>query len=170
MIYGLAGNSYFEDPANCANVAGQFGNSVRLSSQPAIGQYCGSVKSGYFTIDNGDEQVQFYLHSTYDLNDNLQIYGDTLLSHDVVRFNVGQQLYESDFDTSSPLAYYEDPRLPPRLPERPTRFLAGGNGRPQPHDGQEHQQFGAWNVGHQGLVRLELEMAHRYDLHGQQAH
>jgi iron complex outermembrane receptor protein len=111
LIYGLAGNSYFEDPANCANVAGQFGGTNGLHSQSAIGQYCGSVKSGYYTLDNADEQEQFYLHSTFDLTDRLQIYADVLLSHDVVRFDAGLGEYESDFDSSSPFAYYEDPRL-----------------------------------------------------------
>jgi len=110
-IFGLDNNSYFEDPANCAHVASQFGGTNGLHSQAAIGQYCGSVRSGFNTIDNGDEQVQFYLHSTYDLSDHLQIYADTLLSHDVVRYSAGAGVYDSYSDSSSPLAYFEDPRV-----------------------------------------------------------
>jgi outer membrane receptor protein involved in Fe transport len=111
-VFGYNANaSYFEDPANCANVAGLFGGTNGLHSQAAIGQYCGSVKTGFNTIENGDEQVQFYLHSTYDLNDNLQLYMDTLLNHDVVRYSAGAGEYDSYFDSSSPFAYYEDPRI-----------------------------------------------------------
>ena len=117
-VFGLAQNSYFEDPANCANVASQFGKSVGLYNQSApvpIGQYCGSVKSGFYTVDNADEQVQVYLHSTYDVSDRLQIYADTLVSHDVVRFGVpfgnGIGEYNSSFDSTSPFAYYNDPRV-----------------------------------------------------------
>lgn len=106
-------NSYFVDPANCANVAGQFGGTVRPASRADLGQYCGTVKSGFFTIENGDEQSDFYLHATLDVNDSLQFYADSLLSHDVVRFNVGPSYYNSNFDSSSPYAYYEDPNLPP---------------------------------------------------------
>jgi iron complex outermembrane recepter protein len=110
-IFGLDNNSYFEDPAKCANVASLFGGTNGVHSQPSIGQYCGSVRSGFFTIDNGDEQVQFYLHSTYDFTEQLQLYMDTLLSHDVVRFSATAGAYVSYDDSSTPLAYFEDPRV-----------------------------------------------------------
>jgi iron complex outermembrane receptor protein len=117
-VFGLAANSYFEDPANCANVASQFHNSVGVYNQSSpvpIGQYCGSLKSGYFTLQNGDEQVQVYLHGTYDVTDRLQIYAETLVSHDVTRFGVGFNNgvgeYNSYYDSSSPYAYYNDPRV-----------------------------------------------------------
>jgi len=111
-IFGLDNNSYFEDPANCANVASLFGGTNGVHSAPAVGQYCGSVRTGFFTIDNGDEQTEFYLHSTYDLTEHLQLYLDTLLAHDVVRFNAtGPGAYVSYYDSSSPFAYYEDPRV-----------------------------------------------------------
>jgi iron complex outermembrane receptor protein len=117
-VSGLASNSYFEDPANCANVASQFGKSVGLYNQSApvaIGQYCGSLNAGYYTLQNADEQVQVYLHGSYDVNDHLQIYAETLVSHDVVRFGVafgnGIGEWNSSFDSSSPLSYYEDPSV-----------------------------------------------------------
>jgi iron complex outermembrane receptor protein len=49
--------------------------------------------------------------ATYDINDSVQIYGDTLLSHDVVRFSIGPSLIDSSEDSTSPLGYFEDPRL-----------------------------------------------------------
>ena len=118
LIYGVFGQPngntyYFEDPANCANVAGQFSNTTHLYTRPDRGQYCGTLYDSYFTQQNADEQIQFYGHSTYDINDRVQVYADTLLSHDVVRFSVGPSAYGSIDDTSSPFAYYEDPRLGP---------------------------------------------------------
>jgi iron complex outermembrane recepter protein len=112
LVDGLS-NYYFEDPAKCANVASQFGGTVKPYSQPNLGEYCGTVRDSNFTLQNADEQVQFYLHATQDLNDNVQLYADTLLSHDVVRFSTGPSYYNSDEDTNSPYAYYEDPTLPP---------------------------------------------------------
>jgi iron complex outermembrane recepter protein len=109
----------FEDPANCGNVAGLWSHTVRPASQPIapgepeLGKYCGTVYDGAFTSMNADEQVQFYLHSTYDLNEQWQIYGDALVNHEDVRFSVGPNGFTSTNDPSSPLAYYEDPRLAP---------------------------------------------------------
>jgi hypothetical protein len=116
LVYGVFGQPngdtyYFEDPANCANVAGQFSNTVSLQTRTGHGQHCGTNRDANFTIDNGDQQVQFYLHATYDLNDNLQLYGDTLISHDVVRFSIGPSYYASSKDSSSQYSYYDDPAL-----------------------------------------------------------
>ena len=109
----------FEDPANCANVAGLWSHTVRPASQPIapgepeLGKYCGTVYDGAFTSLNADEQVQFYLHSTYDVNERLQIYGDALVSHEDVDFSAGPQQFNSTYDATSPLSYYEDPRIAP---------------------------------------------------------
>ncbi|HMK85948.1 MAG TPA: TonB-dependent receptor [Steroidobacteraceae bacterium] len=109
----------FEDPANCANVASLWSHTVRPASQPIVagqpelGKYCGTVYDGAFTSLNADEQVQFYLHSTYDVSERLQVYGDALLSHEDVRFSVGPNGFNSTEDPTSPLSYYEDPRLAP---------------------------------------------------------
>lgn len=116
LVLGVFGqpngdNYYFEDPAKCANVAGQFGSTVSLQTRPGHGQYCGTNRDANFTVNNADEQVQFYLHSTYDLNDKLQIYGDLLISHDQVRFSLGPLTYTTSVDPNSAYSYYEDPAL-----------------------------------------------------------
>jgi len=118
LLYGLFGQAngntyYFEDPANCANLAGQWNNTVHMYTRPNHGQYCGTNYDGAYTIQNGDEQVQFYGHATYDINDSVQVYADTLLSHDVVRYSIGPNLIDSSEDSTSPLGYFEDPRLGP---------------------------------------------------------
>jgi iron complex outermembrane receptor protein len=111
--YGQAnGNTYyFADPANCANVASQFGHSESLQTRAGRGQYCGTVRSGFWTVGNADEGTQGYVHATQDVNDKLQIFADALINHDVVRFNVGQHFYASNGD-NVPFSYYEDPNLP----------------------------------------------------------
>jgi iron complex outermembrane recepter protein len=116
LVYGLFGASngddyYFNDPANCANTAAEFGHTTHEYSRPGHGSYCGTTTAGYYTIGNGDESTQLYLHSTEDINDNVQIYADVLLSHDVVRFNTGPYYFGTDIDSSSPFYYYEDPNL-----------------------------------------------------------
>ena len=60
MVLGYYGQPngdlyYFQDPANCANVAGQFGGTVGLQNRPGRGQYCGTFKATPTTIGNGTE-------------------------------------------------------------------------------------------------------------------
>lgn len=102
---------YFEDPAHCANLTGQWNGTVRQYTRANRGTYCGTTQDGAFTTQNEEEQVQLYLHSTYDLNDAVQFYGETLLSHDTARASSGPLTYNSSNDSSSPLGNYEDPRL-----------------------------------------------------------
>ncbi len=106
------GNTYyFEDPANCKNVASSWGGAEGLRTRANFGTYCGTFQDGAYTNQNGTDQTQFYLHSTFDLNDNLQIYADTLLNHSLVRFSTGPAIYNGSFDSNSPVGYYEDPNL-----------------------------------------------------------
>ena len=87
----LNNNSYvFLDPANCANIKNGFDGTVNKYNRPGKGDYCGSMYTpGYRTLKNGKESVQFYAHSTYDLNSNAQLYADVLLSHEKVKYHVG---------------------------------------------------------------------------------
>jgi outer membrane receptor protein involved in Fe transport len=116
LINGLLGDAngntyYFEDPANCANVASQFGGTVSHQTRAKRGDFCGTVRSGFYTIANGDESTQFYLHATDDITGSLQAFADVLVNHDVVRYNAGPLSFVSSFDSASPLAYFEDPNV-----------------------------------------------------------
>ena len=86
-------NSYhFLDPNNCANVTSGFGGTEGLQHRPPASRqpYCGSLYSpGYRTIKNGKESTQAYTHATFDINDNVQLYGDLLLNQESVRYHVG---------------------------------------------------------------------------------
>ena len=76
---------YFEDPTNCASVAGQFNNTIALQSRPGRGQYCGTKSAGYYTLNNGIESTQGYVHASDDINDHLQLFTDVLIDHDYAR-------------------------------------------------------------------------------------
>jgi outer membrane receptor protein involved in Fe transport len=116
LVEGLFGmpngeDYYFEDPANCANVAGQFGDTVRKVARPGRGEYCGTDLSGQYTIGNGDESTQGYLHGTFDLSDNVQVYANLLANHEATRISVGPRFYGNTVDQSSPTYLFEDPKL-----------------------------------------------------------
>ena len=108
------------DPTNCAGVSSQFGGTVGLHSRPGRdpsgnggpGFFCGTYQAGYYTLNNGQENTQGYLHATFDVNPNIQIFGDALVSHEVVRFNPGSSFYSSADSSTSPLYYFEDPTVP----------------------------------------------------------
>ncbi|MBS0367396.1 MAG: TonB-dependent receptor [Proteobacteria bacterium] len=106
------GFSYdFQDPVNCANVAGQFGGTVTKAYRASRnGYYCGTTSAGYYTLNNGTEATQGFLHASYDLAGGAQLFGDVLISHANTRFNTGTVLYDSSSD-GSPFSYYSDPNV-----------------------------------------------------------
>lgn len=117
LVSGLNGQPngdlyYFLDPANCANVAGQFDNTVTKTYRQGRGTYCGSTKSGYYTLNNGTESSQVFLHASDDLNDNIQLFSDVLLDHDVTRFGSGSPFFSTGDDSTGPYSYYVDPNVP----------------------------------------------------------
>ena len=114
-LYGTANSYYFLDPNDCANVSSGFGGTVEVSNRAGRNQpYCGSLYSpGYRTIKNGGESGQIYTHATFDVNDNLQLYGDLLYSQESTRYHVGSNYTwwgsSSEFAGSS--GYFWDPNL-----------------------------------------------------------
>lgn len=112
LIYSPFTSYKFLDPANCANVKGGFDGTVGLQTRPGFGdaKYCGSMSTpGYRTLKNGKESVQFYAHSTYDLNDNAQLYADVLLSHEKVKYHIGSNY--TWWGTGVKWGYFYDPNL-----------------------------------------------------------
>ena len=111
LLLGFAGPPYyFEDPNNCANVTSQFGGTVGLRSREGRGDYCGTYRAGFYTLNNGQENTQGYAHLTYDINSSIQIFADALLSHEVVRFNPGGAFWSTQ-DDGGPLSFYYDPNV-----------------------------------------------------------
>lgn len=118
LVFGLNGQAngdtyYFQDPATCANVSNQFDNSVGLRTRGNFGQYCGTFRAGYYTINNGTEAEQGYVHAGYDIGDHTQIFADVLLDHDVTLFNTGTSFFSSADDSSGPYNYFADLQVTP---------------------------------------------------------
>jgi iron complex outermembrane recepter protein len=110
---GLSNFAYsFQDPANCANVDGLFNGSMQyfLRQGASFGGYCGSFETpGYRTLLNGKEGVQAYTHATFDVNDNVQLYGELLLNKEKVEYHVGSNY--TWWGTGSGWGYYYDPDI-----------------------------------------------------------
>jgi iron complex outermembrane recepter protein len=121
MLFGYYGdpatdstyyNSTLVDPTQCASVASQFDNSVGVRYRENHGYYCGSYDAGQATLENGESQIQGYISATFDINDHLQLYANTLLNHDVNQFSTGPGSFQTIGMTTSPWYYFEDPRFP----------------------------------------------------------
>jgi iron complex outermembrane receptor protein len=90
----------------CGAVAGEYNGTEQLQTRANHGQYCGSQNSaGYVTETNKENSANLYTHATYDLNDNVQFYGNFLYNYDQQKFSAGSQFLFWD----SPIYY--DPRL-----------------------------------------------------------
>jgi outer membrane receptor protein involved in Fe transport len=101
---------YFEDPANCANVAQLWGNSVHKETRAGLGDSCGTRKGTFQTLNNGSESIQGYVHASDDINEHLQIFTEVLIDHDWTQFSGGTGTnFWSNF--YAPYAFYYDPRL-----------------------------------------------------------
>ena len=109
--FGTGASGYlFEDPNNCANVQSQFGGTTALQHRAGSGDYCGSFYSpGNATLTNHDKTANFYTHNTFDVNENLQLYGDLLYNYEEQQYTNGTStsFYGSDID----LGYFYDPNL-----------------------------------------------------------
>lgn len=90
----------------CSAVTGQFNGTEGLQTRKNRGQYCGSQYSaGFHTEANKENAANLYTRATYDVNDNLQLYGNFLYSYDQQKFSSGS----SFLFWNSPIFY--DPKL-----------------------------------------------------------
>ena len=111
---GTAPGYQFLDPNNRANVSSQWGDTESKQFRPGRGNYCGSQDTpGQATVMNGDKTANFYTHNTFDVNDNLQLYGDLLYTYQEQEFNAdsnflfwGRNVVEAHGAT-----YFFDPNL-----------------------------------------------------------
>lgn len=87
---GTGAGYLFEDPNNCSNVTGQFGGTEAKQFRKNSGNFCGSFFTpGYRTLKNDQKTANFYTHTTFDVSDNLQLYGDLLYNYDEQKYQVG---------------------------------------------------------------------------------
>ncbi|MCI2260190.1 TonB-dependent receptor plug domain-containing protein [Xanthomonas indica] len=112
LVYSPFTSYKFLDPNNCSNLSGLFGGTIAKQQRPGFGDtyYCGSKYTpGYRTLDSGNKSLQAYVHATHDLNDNVQLYGDVLYSHDEVKYHSGSNYLW--WGTSADFGYYYDPNV-----------------------------------------------------------
>lgn len=87
---GTTGKYLFLDPNNCSTVSAGYGGTEMLQTRAGKGNYCGSQYSaGYATLANNDKTANLYSHSTFDVNENLQLYGDLLYNYQEQKFTSG---------------------------------------------------------------------------------
>lgn len=110
LVYSpFFGTYYFEDPNNCSNTTGLFNGTEGLRTRSGGRTYCGSFYTpGYKTVTNSDKTANIYTHATYDVNDNLQLYGDLLYNYEEQKYHVGSNY--TWWGTNDWGAYY-DPNL-----------------------------------------------------------
>jgi len=98
------------DPAKCANVTGQFAGTEGLRHRSGSGDYCGSFYTpGYRTLRNDDKTANLYTHMTFDVSDNVQLYGDLLYNYEEQKYAVGSNY--TWWGTSVKYGYIYDPNL-----------------------------------------------------------
>ncbi len=106
--YGGTGY-FFQDPNNCANTTSLFNGTEGLRTRPGSGTYCGSFYTpGYKTITNSDKTANVYTHTTFDVSDNLQLYGDLLYNYEEQKYSAGSNY--AFWSTADYGAFY-DPNL-----------------------------------------------------------
>ena len=92
LIYGDDGY-HMLDPSRCAGVAGQFHGTEGLQHRENSGDYCGSpYTGGYSTLATDSKTAQAYAHATFDVNENIQLYGDLLYSYQEQKYAGGPSI------------------------------------------------------------------------------
>jgi iron complex outermembrane recepter protein len=111
LAIGYYSSYIFLDPNDCAGVSSGFEGTEQVQFRPGRAEpYCGSMFTpGYRTLKNGKEGTQVYTHATFDVNDNLQLYGDLLYSNESSRYHIGSNF--TWWGTSVKWGYFYDPNL-----------------------------------------------------------
>ena len=119
LVTGYYTHYNFLDPNNCAGVADQWYGTEGPRHRAGSGDYCGSFNTpGYGTLTTDQQTASAYAHSTFDVNDDVQLYGDLLYSYQEQKYTNGAST--TWWGTSFIDGYYWDPRIP--------NAVTGGNG------------------------------------------
>ncbi|MBB5359867.1 outer membrane receptor protein involved in Fe transport [Rhodanobacter sp. ANJX3] len=79
----------FLDPSNCGTSAGLFDGTLAKQHRAGKGDYCGTFSPPNGTIKNGTKTANLYTHNTFDVSDNLQLYGDLLYNYSEEKSTTG---------------------------------------------------------------------------------
>ncbi|WP_158880634.1 TonB-dependent receptor [Rhodanobacter sp. L36] len=73
---------YIQDPNNCQALTGLWGGTTAQYSRNPQGNYCGSPNApAGKTLSLDSKSANLYTHNTFDVNDNVQLYGDLLYNY-----------------------------------------------------------------------------------------
>ncbi|WP_329741757.1 TonB-dependent receptor domain-containing protein [Dyella sp. A6] len=115
LVLGYFSHYLFLDPNNCSGLTGQWYGTERKQYRKGSGYYCGSMYTpGYGTLTTGKKEVNFYTHSTFDVNDNLQLYGDLLYTYEEQKYTNGASTTWWGSSVAAAAAgggYFWDPRM-----------------------------------------------------------
>jgi len=110
LVLGYYSGYQFMDPNDCSGVSDQWYGTEGRRTRQGSGDYCGSFYTpGYGTLTNDTKSASAYTHSTFDVNDNLQLYGDLLYSYQEQKYTNGAST--TWWGTSFIDGYYWDPRI-----------------------------------------------------------
>lgn len=102
----------FLDPNNCSNLSGLWGGTETKQYRQGSGYYCGSQDTpGAGTLDAGRKHVDLYTHNTFDVNDNVQLYGDLLYDYSETTYTNGAStsFWGSNVEAANGATYFYDP-------------------------------------------------------------
>jgi outer membrane receptor protein involved in Fe transport len=91
-------------------VTSQFAGTTGMYTRPNNGTFCGSLRDvGYRTLSNDQQTANAYVHSTFDVSDNVQLYGDLLYNYDEQKYSAGSNY--TWWGTGVDYGAYWDPNL-----------------------------------------------------------
>ena len=115
LVLGYFTGYHFFDPDNCSGLTDQWYGNEGKRHRAGKGDYCGSFTSpGYATLTTDNKQANFYTHATFDVNDNLQLYGDLLYNYQEQKYTNGADYTWWGTNVVTAAAgggYFWDPRI-----------------------------------------------------------
>ena len=115
LVLGVFGGYQFFDPNNCSGLTDQWYGTEGKQHRAGRGDYCGTFTSpGYATLTTDNKQANVYTHTTFDVNDNLQLYGDLLYTYQEQKYTNGANYTwwgTSAVQAAAGGGYYWDPRI-----------------------------------------------------------
>jgi outer membrane receptor protein involved in Fe transport len=114
LFLGAFDGYHFDGADNCSRVGGEYGGTVKQYHRTPQGDYCGSLYSpGYATLNNDDKTVNLYTHNTFDVSDNMQLYGDLLYNYEEQKYSTGNgtNFWTTSKGNSPTENYFWDPNL-----------------------------------------------------------
>ena len=121
LVYTIYNNNqggiahYLSDPNHCQNLSGLWGGTTQEYNRPGRGDYCGSANTpGAGTITLDSKSANIYTHNTFDVSDNLQLYGDLMYNYSEKKWSNGSNTTwwgTSGVVANNTSGYFWDPSL-----------------------------------------------------------